>query len=72
MSNKLVEIENFSPPPHAKHILVTSDDNLLTVHLLDKYFNNQGNIAFTISNAKILVKQLLDELYGDIKLPENL
>jgi len=70
MANKVIELVSFSSPPHAKHILVKKSDGELQIHLLDKFYNNQGGIVLSEANAKLLVKELMDELYGEFEMPK--
>ena len=70
MANTIIELERFSAPPHAQHILVKRQDNILKIHLIDKFYNNQGSIELTEANAKLLVKELMDELYGEMGMPK--
>lgn len=62
MANKLIELENFLPVPHAAHILSKKKGDVIEIHFFDKHFNNQGGMELSIVNAKLLVKELRDEI----------
>jgi len=59
MTRKIIELENFSPVPHAKHLLpVKTENNTIKIHLIDKCFNNQGGMELTLENTKQLISEL--------------
>ncbi len=66
MADKLIELEEFCAPPHAKHIIAKKEGDTLKIHLLDRFYNNQGHIVLSVENTKVLIKELMDELYGEV------
>ena len=67
MGNKLIELEKYTPVPHAKHLLSKRDGQKVKIYFLDRFYNNQGGMELSIENTKLFIRELMDEVYGEIK-----